>query len=103
MTYLARPAAQHGSELSSEITEDQAHGCAGRSARGAPPARETRFLGAGALCARYDVSRRTLSRWIVDPPSGFPASIVLRGRHLWRVDELQAWEVTLIKSAASTA
>jgi hypothetical protein len=41
-----------------------------------------------------------LARWIVDPPSGFPASILLRGRHRWRLDELQAWECSMIAKTA---
>jgi hypothetical protein len=111
MNYSAKTAAPHGDEqdseiikghgrapreLGNEITEGHTHVCAPPTARGPPSASETRFLGSGALCARYGVSRRTLARWIVDPPSGFPASIVLRGRHLWRLDELEAWERSMI-------
>jgi hypothetical protein len=71
--------------------------------RGLPSASETKFLASGAICARYGVSRRTLARWMVNPPAGFPQSILIQGRHLWEVAKLEAWERSLARTAASTA
>jgi hypothetical protein len=96
MTCLAKPAAQHAGELGSEISEGHTDGCAPHSSRGPRSASETMFLGSGALCARYDVSRRTLARWIVNPPPGFPQSMVLQRRHLWRLEEVETWERSMI-------
>ena len=48
-------------------------------------------------------SRRTLARWIVTPPPNFPQSIVVQGRHLWRLDELEGWERSMVAKTATEA
>ena len=62
-----------------------------------------KYLNSSTLCVRYSISRRTLARWLVDPPKGFPKSLLLNGRHLWREDEIEAWERTLAASCAKAA
>ena len=56
------------------------------------PESSDRKLPTAAVCKRYSISRRALCRWMTDPKSGLPASIVLAGRHYWNEADLIAWE-----------
>ena len=43
---------------------------------------------------RYNVSIRTLNRWIEHAPYEFPAPMMLGGTRYWRRSDLEVWENT---------
>jgi hypothetical protein len=47
---------------------------------------------ARAVCSRYDIVTRTLTRWEDDPDLGFPMPVIIRNRRYWREDDLVLWE-----------
>jgi hypothetical protein len=42
--------------------------------------------------ARYQVSDRTVDRWVADPRLRFPKPIIVNRRRYFRLAELLAWE-----------
>ena len=50
------------------------------------------LLTAGAVCDRYQISARTLERWVKAATHPFPAPIKLRKRRYWPADALAKWE-----------
>ena len=53
---------------------------------------ETRFLPGPAVDRRYGIHRMTRWRWQRDEDLGFPKPITVRGRPMWRLADLEAWE-----------
>jgi len=41
---------------------------------------------------RYDVTNRTLDRWIISEQRDFPKPIMINGRRYWDQAEVEAWE-----------
>lgn len=41
---------------------------------------------------RYDITRRTLGRWMEDPDLGFPLPITINNRHYFDERALETWE-----------
>jgi predicted DNA-binding transcriptional regulator AlpA len=58
------------------------------------------LLPARRVMARYQVSDRTIDRWLDDPRLKFPRPIVINRRRYFRLSELMAWEC---ERAAHTA
>jgi hypothetical protein len=50
---------------------------------------EQTLLPANAVCARYMISPRTLSRWMTN---GFPDAVRINGRRFFVVSELDDWD-----------
>jgi predicted DNA-binding transcriptional regulator AlpA len=50
------------------------------------------FLSARKVWERYDVTDRTIDRWIADPAMGFPQPITINKRRYFSESELTAWE-----------
>ena len=50
------------------------------------------FLSARKVWERYDVTDRTVDRWIADPAMGFPQPITINKRRYFSESELTAWE-----------
>jgi hypothetical protein len=44
------------------------------------------------IAAELGIHPRSLARWLDDPGVGFPGSIVVRGRHFFSRDEVEAWK-----------
>lgn len=54
-----------------------------------------RYLVSGQLARRYERTTRTISRWIENPPNGFPLPVRINGRHFWDAEAIEAWEQSL--------
>ncbi len=53
----------------------------------------TDFLKVPAVLARYGITRRTLTRWMSETSTNeFPQPLVINGRYLWRITDIEAWE-----------
>ncbi len=50
------------------------------------------FLASRSTRGRYGISAMTLYRWQRDHKLGFPHPIVVNGRKLWRLRDLEEWE-----------
>jgi predicted DNA-binding transcriptional regulator AlpA len=51
-----------------------------------------RKLPTRAVMARYDVSDRTIDRWVADPSLGFPKPIRIKRRRYWDEDALDEFD-----------
>ena len=51
-----------------------------------------KFLTTRLLCARYNISDKTVDRWLENPALGFPKPMVINGRRLWDENSLTNWE-----------
>ncbi len=54
-----------------------------------------RYLTSSQVASRYGRTIRTISRWVEDPPSGFPLPVRVNGRNLWEIGPIEAWEQSL--------
>jgi predicted DNA-binding transcriptional regulator AlpA len=54
-----------------------------------------------AVRERYQVTNRTLDRWILNEKLGFPKPIMINGRRYWDEAEIVEWERS--RAAARTA
>jgi hypothetical protein len=61
----------------------------------------TSYLTSTQLGKRYNRTGRTLARWILRPPQGFPHPVKINGRNLWLSHQIEAWERSLATEAAS--
>jgi hypothetical protein len=52
----------------------------------------SRNLRKRATADRYDVSTKSIDRWVEDPRLGFPAPFYINSLPYWNEDELIAWE-----------
>ena len=59
------------------------------------------FLPSREVRRRYGVSDMGLWRWLRRPDLGFPKPIIINGRRLWKLSELQAWEISRAKREAA--
>jgi hypothetical protein len=50
------------------------------------------YLAAKRVQERYDITDRTLDRWLNNPEIDFPRPMVVNGRRYFRETELVAWE-----------
>ena len=64
------------------------------------PTITSRLMNSAAVRARYDVSGRSLDRWINDAQLGFPKPIMINSRRYWYEAELLAWERTRARRTA---
>jgi predicted DNA-binding transcriptional regulator AlpA len=64
---------------------------------------ENGFFTSMQIAARYSRTHRTIIRWIEAQPQGFPRPLKIAGRHMWRADDIEAWEKSLAANAARTA
>lgn len=62
-----------------------------------------KFLSSAAISRRYDVTQRTILRWIKNPPQGFPQPIKIGSRNMWREDEILEYERLASLSQATEA
>jgi len=53
-----------------------------------------------AVCERYSVTDRTVSRWERDPDLKFPQPTVINGRKYYDLNELEAWDLAARAKAA---
>lgn len=58
------------------------------------------FLPTRMVCARYQISDRTLDRWLEREELGFPIPVTINRKRYWHLEALQAWER---KQAAAVA
>ena len=58
------------------------------------------FLTRRGIAQRYGVSIRTAARVVIS--DGFPDPVVLKGRPLWRLDHVEAYEATRVRVRASS-
>jgi predicted DNA-binding transcriptional regulator AlpA len=61
---------------------------------------ETSLLPARRVQQRYDISDRTLDRWLANPKLDFPKPITINARRYFRIDELATWERDRSKAGA---
>lgn len=54
------------------------------------------------ICARYNISARTLDRWLTREDLCFPRPITINRRRYWYSGRLTAWERTRASEKAST-
>ncbi len=54
---------------------------------------QQRYIGTAALAQRYGRASRTMMRWAKEPPPGFPRPTKIHGRNMWRMDEVEAYEL----------
>ena len=66
----------------------------------AEPLRAERLTPAHKVADQFGVTRRTLSRWIVDPELDFPQPFAINKRLYFRQREVDAWKA-LCRRAAS--
>jgi predicted DNA-binding transcriptional regulator AlpA len=64
---------------------------------------DDRRLPAAATAQRYEISTRTLDRWVANPALGFPQPEVINGRRYWWLSHLHRWDLTRIRSSAAKA
>jgi predicted DNA-binding transcriptional regulator AlpA len=56
-------------------------------------AEEEVFLGSARVRRRYgNISDMTLWRWVHKEEVGFPKPMIVNGRQLWKIAEIEAWE-----------
>lgn len=55
---------------------------------------QSNHLTSRAVAQRYNVCRRTISRWQASGELGFPAPLLINQRRYWREADLQAWEIS---------
>lgn len=56
------------------------------------PTESENRLPASQVWGRYNVSGRTIDRWLKDETLAFPRPMVIRNRRYWREADLIAWE-----------
>lgn len=61
------------------------------------------YVTSSQLATRYQVSLRTIHRWIKNPPTGFPAPVLMNRRHLWPEQDVVDFERSLAASAKKAA
>ena len=66
-------------------------------------ATQQRYYTQRQLEAWYQRSGMTIHRWGNDPKLGFPQPIRIRGRKLWPVEAIEAWDKDRAKEAALAA
>jgi predicted DNA-binding transcriptional regulator AlpA len=59
----------------------------------------TELVPAVKVAAEFNVSRRTIGNWILQPTIGFPQPININNRMYFRRPELEAWKIS--RSVAS--
>jgi hypothetical protein len=52
------------------------------------------------VCARYEITDRTLDRWLADPAMNFPRPLIINKRRYFSDSELVAWERKRAANAA---
>jgi hypothetical protein len=57
-------------------------------------------LPAPKVCRRYDITPRTLDRWLEREALNFPRPLVINRRRYWPLDSLIAWELAQAANAA---
>jgi hypothetical protein len=63
-----------------------------RPARGPPP---SVWADIYDLMQRYRKTRSTVDRWLNDPALNFPRPVLIRGKRLWKISELDAFDERL--------
>jgi len=63
----------------------------------------TKLLPAGAVCERYSIDRRTLSRWMASAKLAMPAPVKINDRPYFNEAELEAWERSRVATSAGKA
>jgi predicted DNA-binding transcriptional regulator AlpA len=51
-----------------------------------------RRVGSRFLMTRWDVSDRTVDRWLANPKLNFPLPMRVNGRRFWLLSEILEWE-----------
>jgi hypothetical protein len=74
------------------------------------PARDDQMVQTRSVAMRYDVSTRTIDRWLLKPNLAFPKPVMVTkdvtGRvaaRFWRLGDLIAWELTQAVKHAEVA
>jgi hypothetical protein len=49
-------------------------------------------LPTAAVAARFNVTVRTVDRWLGNEHLGFPKPFLINGRKYWPVEQLEQWE-----------
>jgi predicted DNA-binding transcriptional regulator AlpA len=62
---------------------------------------EVLALPSKAVTARFDISRRTLDRWMRDVTLVFPRPLVINRRLYFSLSEIEAWETECVKRHAA--
>jgi predicted DNA-binding transcriptional regulator AlpA len=61
------------------------------------------FLTGRKVQARYGISGMTRWRWERNPSLAFPQPIIINGRKLWKLIDLEAWERSRAVASAEPA
>ena len=59
---------------------------------GRTSADDDRRLGTSGVARFYNVTTRTIERWVADPELGFPQPLYVRSRKYWLMRELRAFD-----------
>jgi predicted DNA-binding transcriptional regulator AlpA len=62
-----------------------------------------RYLTGPDVDKRYGRSSQSRWRWSKDPELGFPKPLKIKGRNLYKLAELEAWEVRLAAASGRAA
>jgi predicted DNA-binding transcriptional regulator AlpA len=62
--------------------------------RAVPAARSKKLLPTRAVMARYDVSGRTIDRWVADPTLNFPQPLRINRKRFFYEHELEEFDET---------
>lgn len=54
-----------------------------------------RYVCKSFLARRYDISPRTVDRWLQARKDGFPMPLWIAGRPRWPLDSIEQWERSL--------
>jgi hypothetical protein len=61
------------------------------------------LLPAKKVQQRYDVSDRTIDRWLASKTLGFPQPVLINKRRYWRISELVVWERSHVRGGLRDA
>lgn len=58
------------------------------------------FLPVNKIAERYSVTRHAVWKWRKNPDVKFPNPITINGRDMWRISDLEKWEIERAGKAA---
>ena len=65
----------------------------------APPSRTAQLTPAPKVAEQFGITRRTLSRWIIDPNLEFPQAVEINKRLYFKQSEIDAWKMQRARRA----
>ena len=68
-------------------------------ASAAPPPSPAQITPAPKVADQFGITRRTLSRWIIDPELDFPQAVEINKRLYFKQAEIDAWKLQRARRA----